>query len=409
MKNLSIQIPRWAKTLLASAKRYKWAYGGRGGGKSFFFAQYIISRCIGEKRDAVCIREYQKSLKFSSKKTIEDAIEMLGVSDLFSIQADRILCPHGGTIIFTGMNDQTADNLKSLQGFDIAWVDEASNLSARSLEILKPTIRKEGSQLLFSWNPTNRTDPVDALFRGESPHPESVAVETNYTDNPWFPPSIRRDIDCDRKTNDIKYRHIWLGEYLEVSDVRVFHNWGVAEFDAPADAQHRFGADWGFSVDPTVLIRCHIEGRKLYIDYEAYQVGCEIQNIPALFATVPESSRWPITADSARPETISYLQHHGFPHIIHSVKGKDSVAEGIAWMQSYEIVIHPRCQHTIDEFRAYSWMIDRQTDKPMPVLRDHDNHVIDSIRYACEGARRGSAADGIMDYMRSQMMEPARA
>ena len=169
-----------------------------------------------------------------------------------------------------------------------------------------------------------------------------------------------------------------------------FRNWRVEEFDAPADAIHRFGADWGFASDPTVLIRCHLVGRNLYIDHEAYMVGCEIVNTPELFLTIPEAEKWPIVADSSRPETISHMQKNGFPKIMRAVKGANSVEEGIEWLKNYDIIVHPRCTHTIDELTLYSYKTDPLTNKILPVLEDKNNHVIDALRYACEAVRRAA-------------------
>jgi len=166
----------------------------------------------------------------------------------------------------------------------------------------------------------------------------------------------------------------------------------VAAFESfgrsPDDATHRFGADWGFASDPTVLIRCHVVGRTIYVDYEAYRVGCEIMDTPDLFFTIPDSEKWPIVADSARPETISHMRKHGFPKIMPAVKGPKSVEEGVEWLKSYDIVVHPRCQHTIDELTCYSYKTDPLTGQILPILADRDNHLIDALRYACEAIRR---------------------
>ena len=150
------------------------------------------------------------------------------------------------------------------------------------------------------------------------------------------------------------------------------------------------GCDWGYSVDPTVLVRMFIVGRTLYIDQEAYKVGCEIDATPALFRTVPESDRWPITADNARPETIAYMRRHGFPRMRESLKGKGSVEDGVEFLKSFDIVIHPRCINTAREFALYSWKIDPHTNEVLPVLDDKENHVVDSARYALEGTRRSN-------------------
>lgn len=388
--HLEIATPRVFVPLLNPA-RYKGAYGGRGSGKSHFFAELAIERCLMEKTHIVCVREVQKTLDQSVKKLLEEKIEALGVGSLFEVQQSKIIGKNGSLIIFQGMQDHTADSIKSLQGFQVAWVEEAQSLSQRSLDLLRPTIREEGSELWFSFNPCNNTDPVDSLLRGDNPPPGTVVVEANWRDNPSFPDVLRVEMEYDRGRDPDKYAHVWEGKYLQRSDAKVFRNWKIEEFEAPKDAVHRFGADFGFSVDPTVLVRCHILGRKLYIDHEAYQVGCEIIDTPSLFMSVPESEKWPMVADSARPETVSHLRKHGFPKIQPAVKGAKSVEDGVAWLQSHDIIVHPRCQHTIDELTLYSYKIDPLTDKVLPQLADKDNHVIDALRYACEGARRAQA------------------
>jgi phage terminase large subunit len=362
-------------------------------GKSWFFAEWIVERCVMRKTDVVCVREVQKSLKQSVKKLIENKIEELGVGHLFDIQQSEIKCPHGGVIIFQGMQNHTADSIKSLEGFDIAWVEEAQSISQFSLDLLRPTIRKPGSQLVFSWNPRFEDDPIEALLRGKNPPDDSVVVEVNYSDNPWFPDVLREEMEYDKRRDPDKYLHVWKGEYVRNSETRVFKNWAIEEFEAPPDAIHRLGADWGFASDPTVCIRSHIIGRKLYIDHEAYQIGCEIVDTPSLFMSIPEAEKWPMVADSARPETISHMRKNGFPKIVPAVKGPKSVEEGVEWLKSFDIIVHPRCKHTIDELTLYSYKTDPTTNKVLPVLEDKHNHVIDALRYACEGARRAKAQD----------------
>ena len=388
MAELNINTPRWFIPLLENA-RYKGAYGGRGSGKSHAFAEYIVERCVMGRTDVVCLREVQRSLKQSVKKLIEDKIENMGVGTLFTVQHDRIKHNQNGSlIIFEGLASHTAESIKSLEGFDIAWFEEAQSCSQRSLDLLRPTIRKPGSELLFTWNPSMPTDPIEILLRGDNPPPDAIVKEVNFVNNPWFPDVLQEEMEYDKKRDPDKYAHIWLGDYVKNSETRVFKNWSIDEFEAPADAVHRFGADWGFATDPTVLVRCHIVGRKLYIDYEAYRVGCEIVDTPELFMSVPEAEKWPLTADNARPETISYMRKHGFPKIRAAVKGPKSVEDGIEWLKSFDIVVHPRCKKTIDELTLYSYKEDPLTGNVLPLLVDKENHVIDALRYACEGARR---------------------
>jgi phage terminase large subunit len=389
MTALQIQTPRWARPLLVPA-RYKGAWGGRGSGKSHFFAEAMIEAHILDPNTySVCVRENQKSLAQSVKRLLETKIEAMGAGDYFEVQEAVIKSRRGdGRIIFQGMKTHTADSIKSLEGYDRAWVEEAQSLSQTSLDMLRPTIRKPGSELWFTWNPREKSDPVDHLLRGDTPPRDTVVVGVNYDQNPWFPDVLRDEMEYDRRRDPDKYNHVWLGGYLANSEARVFRNWRVEEFEAPRDAIHRMGADWGFSVDPSVLVRCHIIGRTLYVDFEAYQVGCEIVNLPDLFMTIPDAEKWPMTADSARPETISHMRKHGFPRIFPAVKGPRSLEEGVEWLKSYDIVVHPRCVHTIDELTLYSYKRDPLTDRILPVLEDKKNHVIDALRYACEGVRR---------------------
>jgi len=387
LSKLVLETPEVFEPLLTPA-RYKGAWGGRGSGKSHFFAELLIEDCIREKIDAVCLREVQKSLKFSVKKLLESKIAAMNAGAYFEVQNEQIKSSNGGVIIFQGMQDHTSDSIKSLEGFKRAWFEEAQSASQRSLDLLRPTIRAPGSELWFSWNPNLETDPVDVLLRGESLPPGAVVVKANYKDNPWLPEELQVELDYDQKRDPDKFAHIWLGEYQRNSEARVFRNWKIEEFERPEGTIHRLGADWGFSIDPSVLVRCSIEGNRLYVDYEAYMVGCEIVHLPALFMSVPEAEKWPIVADSARPETISHMRRNGFPKIMPAIKGARSLEEGVEFLKSFDIVVHPRCTHLIDELTMYSYKTDPLTGLVVPLLEDKNNHVIDSLRYACEGARR---------------------
>ena len=197
--------------------RYKGAHGGRGSGKSHFFAELLVEDCIRFRgMRAVCIREVQKSLKDSAKRLIEDKIVEMGLTNHFQILADHIKTPGKGVIIFQGMQDHTAESIKSLEGFKRAWVEEAQTMSARSLSLLRPTIRDDDSELWFSWNPRRKTDPVDSMFRSGIPPSGSVCVEASWSDNPWFPVVLQDERrDC-LKTDPDQYQHIWEGGYITV-------------------------------------------------------------------------------------------------------------------------------------------------------------------------------------------------
>jgi phage terminase large subunit len=382
-QSLEQSIPQKMRPWLRKA-RYKGAHGGRGSAKSWTAARLLIARCIRRPGTRwVCVREIQNSLRESVKRLLDDVIKEFKLTHLFRTLETQILTPGGGMIVFLGMQNHTSDSIKSLEGFDGAWVEEAQSLSVRSLTLLRPTIRKAGSEIWFTWNPDTKKDPVDDFLR-INPPADAVVVEINFRDNPYFPQELQAEMEIDRERDIDKYNHVWLGQYQTVSGARVFTNWKVVAFETRSDAAFLHGADWGFAIDPTVLVRGWVDGRTLYIDAEVYQVGCEIDDTPALFDKMPGARAWPIIADSARPETISYMQKHGYPRIEPARKGAGSVEEGINFLKTYNIVVHPRCENCIDELASYSYKKHPQTEEIMPILEDRKNHVIDSMRYMVE-------------------------
>lgn len=398
-----VELPDWAECLFDESARYICARGGRGSGKSRSVASALILRAAAKPLRILCGREVQKSIRDSVKRLLDDEIKRCGQSQFFTSTDTEIRGANGSLFIFAGLRGNP-DSIKSMEGVDIAWIEEAATVSQNSLNILVPTIRKPGSQLIFTWNPADADDPVDAMFCGETTPPRTILKLVNHKDNPWFPDELRQEMEYDKKRDYDKYLHVWEGQYRKNSEARVFKNWQVFDFETPANPVFRFGADWGYSIDPTTLVRCWIgrledgkaipdsSGRHLFVDYEAWELGCEIDKTPFLFEQVPESSKWPIVADSSRPETISYLRRNGYPKVAPAIKGARSVEEGVEFLRAYDMVVHPRCAHTIDELTHYSYEIDGLTGKPTSILADKNNHVIDALRYALEGARRAAAA-----------------
>lgn len=401
--------PVWHKHI-----RYKGIVGGRGSAKSHTAAARYVNLAANEHHRVACMREIQNSIKDSVKQLLEDKIRMYGLSDYFKITDKEISCPSTDSLFtFRGLQNHTATSIKSLEGYTDAWYEEAQTLSQKSLDLATPTFRSDSEQL-FTWNRTDPEDPVDSFFvngvnevmpDGSIGDPDFLLVVCNWEHNPWFPDELRRDMERDRRRDIDKYNHVWGGHYRVNSEARVFKNVRSFHFDTPSDAFFLHGADFGFSVDPTVLVRCftgHMadgapvydpEGKTLFIDFEAYEVGCEIDHTPSLFDMLdpdnPKNARkWEIRADSARPETISYIRRHDYPLIVRSTKGPNSVIEGITFLQDYDIVVHPRCKHTLDEFSFYSYKIDPKTGKITRELDEKKNHVIDSVRYAIEPLRK---------------------
>lgn len=387
--------------------RFRVAKGGRGSGKSHCFAEALIERAAEKKTRILCAREIQKSIRDSVKALLTKKIKELGYESEFNVLDTEIRHSNGSLITFVGLRSNI-ESVKSTEDVDICYVSEARTVSQTSWDVLTPTIRNVGSEIWCDYNPEDPKDPVDAKFSGDAVPPGSIVRHINYTENPFFPDVLRVEMEWDKSRDIEKYNHVWLGLHKTNSEARVFKKVEVREVpDPPAGTVFRFGADWGFSVDPSVLLRMWIDGRTLYIDREAYRVGCETEDLPKLFAGkdganegevwtpeleaaypgIEDAKKWPITADSARPETISHMNKRGFK-MTGARKGPNSVAEGIEWLQSYDIVIDPSCKHAAYEFTSYAFKIDDKTNQVLPILVDKDNHVIDAARYATESLRK---------------------
>ena len=380
--NLSIDTPRWSLPLLKPC-RYKGVKGGRGSGKSHERAESLIEQAIlhpGLK--VVCIREIQKSLKFSAKALIESKIQKFGLSRLFEITRDEIRTPGGGLIIFQGMQDHTADSIKSLEGFDIAWVEEGQSLSHHSFQLLRPTIRAPGSEIWVTWNPEQSTDAVDAFFNEAIANgsDEVCLVHVNYYDNPYLPDELLREMEYDRKYNPQSFGHVWLGEYNTKNEAQIFRGKYEEKAFTPRDDWDGpyFGLDFGFSQDPTAAVKCWIYDGCLYIEQDYGKIGLELDDTaPILRQHLPGIEKYVVRADSARPESISYLKRHGLPRIIGVQKGKGSVEDGIEFIKSFKrVFIHPDAAATLREFKLYSYKTDRLSGDVLPVVLDENNHCI---------------------------------
>jgi phage terminase large subunit len=363
-------------------------YGGRGSGKSWHFARQTLLQGLDKQLRVLCARELQASIKDSVHRLLCDQIEAMGLSGFYEITNTEIKGKNGTLFIFEGLRHNIT-KIKSMEGIDIAWVEEAERVSEDSWRVLVPTIRKPNSEIWVSFNPEQETDPTYLRYI-KNPPPESIVRKVGHADNPWFPDELRVQMEYDYKVDPDAASHVWGGECKKISDSQVLKGkWLVNEFTPKADWNGPyFGADWGFSQDPTTLVKCWIADKTLYIEAEAYGVGVEITETPALFDSVEGSRKHVIRADSARPETISYMKRAGF-HVVAAKKGAGSVQEGIAFLRSFEsIVINPRCKYTQAEARLYSYKMDKLTGDILPVLVDAHNHVIDALRYALEPVMR---------------------
>ncbi len=314
------------------------------------------------------------------------------LDDYFVITQDSIKSRYGSEIIFRGLKNNISE-IKSLEGISIVWIEEAERVTEASWEILIPTIRQPDSEIWCSFNPESAASPVYKRFVLNK-RDDAIVGFLNWYDNDMFPDVLRREMEYDKKVDYEKYLHVWEGQIKRYSEACIFHGKiKIESFETPSDTEFYFGADWGFSNDPTVLGRMFIKENKLFIDYEFFAVGIEITELERAFDTVPESRKWKITADSERPDTISYMQKKGF-HIVGAQKGKGSVEDGIQFLRGFEeIVIHPRCRGAIDNFSNYKWKQDRITQEILPIPADGSDHWPDSARYALEGYIKAKAPD----------------
>lgn len=390
--NFQISVPPWAEPL-RQRSRYKAAWGGRGGGKSHFFAEMVVERMVNDPDlRVVCIREIQKSLKFSAKYLIESKIRSLGVVDRLEILATEIRRRDGqGILIFQGMQDHTAESIKSLEGFGIAWIEEAQSISQYSLDLLLPTIRTPGSEIWATWNPVQPGDAIDKMFRGENLPESAIVVRTNYTDNPHASAITTSEAEHCRATDTDKYNHVWLGGYAVVSDLQVLGGkWAIAEFDTRSatmvglDGPY-YGADWGFGSDPTTCIIAWVsgDGRSLYLEHESHEYGLELNEVAGVWIRdIPGVADHVVRADNSQPQSINHVKGLGIPRLVAADKWPGSIEDGIKFLRSFDkILVHPRCRETIAECRLYSHKQTKGGDI-LPDIVDKHNHLIDALRYA---------------------------
>lgn len=403
-------------TRVASGKKARWKvyYGGRGGRKTWQIAEAIIRRMLRDKTLVLCGREYQNSIADSVHRILVNTIERLDVGRSFIVTQSSIRHrTNGSEVIYKGLHNAVTE-IKSTEDVDIVWLEEGQSLSKLTLQTIGPTIRKPGSEIWISFNPKNRLDPVYQRFIVVG-DPDAIVVKVNWDTNPHFTEELESerqqalraiaeaDNDEERKQAQSDYSWIWDGELHDLANEIVYAGkWIVEAFDddlykkAP---RVLFGQDFGFAQDPMALVRMFILDRDLYIEYEAGGTQLDflgnmrggVGELEQVMLQIPESKIWPIKADSARPETISFLRGVGF-NVSAAEKWQGSVEDGITHIRGFrKIIVHPRCKNVIYEFQNYKYKVDRITGEVLPILIDKNNHYMDSIRYGLDGyiQRRG--------------------
>ncbi|HFZ1853073.1 TPA: PBSX family phage terminase large subunit [Serratia marcescens] len=406
----AVQLPipaKLAPLFTVMDKRYRCSHGGRGSAKTRTFAMMTAVKAYqammnGEAGVILCAREFMNSLEESSMQEVKQAIlSVPWLAANFDIGEKYIrTIDKSVNYVFCGLR-HNLDSIKSKARILLCWVDEAESVSEIAWQKLSPTVREEGSEIWVTWNPERDGSATDKRFRKDAGD-DCITVEMNYTDNPWFPDVLEGErLNDERRLDPATYAWVWEGAYLENSDKQVLAGkYRIAEFsDSLWKEAERlfFGADFGFAKDPNTLVRSFILHNRLYIEYEAYGQHTELDHMPELYDTIPGVRDWPIKADSARPETISYLKRQGF-NISAAEKWQGSVEDGIAHLRGFdEIIIHPRCKNVAREARLWSYKTDRITGEVLPKLADGNEHCWDGIRYSLDGhIKRKSQAVGML-------------
>lgn len=390
-------IPK-AYEFLYEKARYKVAYGGRGKAASWSFARVLIDMAHTRKLLILCTREIQNSIKDSVHRLISNQIRALGYAEYFHITQNTIRHKvTGSEFIFRGLNDLTADSLKSMEGINIIWCAEAHKMGAKSWRIMKPTIRTGGSEIWVDYNPDEEEQATHQMFTINPPS-NSIVRHINYDQNPFFPAELEQErlddfakialatTDEARLQAQLDYENVWLGKPRKISMAAIMGGRCSFEiFETPDNAEFYHGADWGYADDPTVLVRCYESPDRqiLYIDREAIGYGVELDEIPQLFDQIDTAKKWRIKADSSLPSVINHVRAKGY-----DIEGADkwagSVEDGIKFLKSYKkIIIHANnCPNMVSEAKLYSWKIDKNTGKILPIIVDSNNHGWDAVRYA---------------------------
>jgi phage terminase large subunit len=365
--------------------RYRVGHSGRDAGKSWQFARALIIHGYQRPLRVGCFREYQTTIRESVHHLLVDQIKQLGLAGAFKIGQREILGPRGTEFVFRGLR-RDPHGSKSMEALDIAWVEEAQVVSRESWDILIPTVRKEGSEIWVTFNPGEADDPTSQMFLvNPDPNIRSIIRKHSYLENPWLSRVMLEEANALKRRDPEAYAHTWGGELWGRSDLQVFAGkYRVADFTPePHWGDPLFGADWGFSQDPSVLVKLFVVDSRLYIAAEAGGIQLDMDDLARAFDRIPGARDHTIRADAARPETINEMKRRGF-RVQAAPKWEGSVLDGIEYLRGNfeEIVIHPSCTRAIEEARLYRYKADKRTGDPLPKLAEGNDHVWDAVRYA---------------------------
>ena len=384
---MQIELNSKLKRFVTDKARYKVAHGGRGSGKSWTVARILLLKAMSSKIRILCTREIQVSIKDSVHKLLKDQIDLMGLEG-YTVTDKTIRHVNGSEFLFVGLYSNLS-KIKSFEGVDVCWIEEAEAISSYSWEILDPTIRKPGSEI---WITLNLRFDDDIIYKSliENPPDNSIVIKINWDGNKHFPDELKQQKDRMRELDYDLYLHIWEGNFKTVSDAQVFRGKFIVKdfniYEITKSPTFLYGLDWGFSQDPLAVIRCCVikqgQYRDLYIDYEAGDTKVEVDHTYKYIDRIPGSKKNKIEADNARPESISLVRRQGY-NIVSCKKWKGSVEDGVEYIRGFRrVYIHTRCKQTAREFTKYSYKVDKHSGNILPIIMDEFNHYIDALRYA---------------------------
>jgi phage terminase large subunit len=373
----TIEIPSEFKGLFEPGWREAAIYGGRYSLKSHTVARFLLIRARLAKARIACFREFQNSIAESSHQLLADLINQYGLTEFRLTDNAIINTLNGSDFLFKGLH-HNEQSIKSIEGIDIAWVEEAQTVSKESLETLTPTIRKDGSQIIFTYNRLTEDDPVHQRLVIEG-RPNTIVINVNYDialKYGMMPDSVRLEMEDDKARRPALYKHKWLGEPTSL-ERKIYKNWQIIDVIPHEARLERYGLDFGYSNDPSSLVAVYRYNGGYILDQILHQKGLGNKQIADTLSNLPRAL---VIADSAEPKSIDEIKSYGI-NIVGAAKGKDSVSNGIQIVQAEAVSMTRHSWDIIKEYNNYLW----ETDKDERILNIPEHiwsHSMDAIRYA---------------------------
>lgn len=377
-----IEIPIEFKRLFDTDWREAAVYGGRYSLKSHTVARFLLIMARMSKIRVACFREFQNSIADSSHQLLKDLITEYQLTDFQVTDRAIINTVTGSDFIFKGLH-HNEQNVKSTEGIDIAWVEEAQTISKSSIDVLTPTVRKDGSRIIYTYNRLLEEDPIHVRLVIEG-RPNTLVINVNYDialKYGYMPEVIRLEMEDDKEKRPSLFKHKWLGE-PNARERLIYREWAIID-DIPTEARLvRYGLDYGYTNDPSAIIAIYQYNGAYILDEILFQKGMSNKQLADVLQNNEQAL---VIADSAEPKSNDEIRSYGI-NIIGAKKGNDSVNQGIQWVQSQKIMVTRRSQNLIMERMNYLWKIDK--DGRIINVPEHTfSHSMDAVRYGLDSMK----------------------